>query len=199
MNEFIYSSLLLRIFIIYIFSQHDTPDCYDDGETSLQAEPELRGLGAEGAAGNGRLCPCLPLPAPGEFGTLQPWAMLELKACQMSLIIDVCIFYGTICTTEKDTVEHQHSKHWKFCLFYRKQMRNWLWKCVAWSSPRGIRTDGAEKSKSWKSLSRFSYFVFFFLLPCHVALDLIWGKRRGEVFSRCSGVRPLWPVCGGTT
>lgn len=47
--------------------QRDAPDCYSDGETSLQAEPELRRLGAEREAGDGRLCPCLPVPAPGEL------------------------------------------------------------------------------------------------------------------------------------
>lgn len=46
----------------------DAPGRHSDGETSLQAEPELRGLGAEREAGGGRLCPRLPLSAPGELG-----------------------------------------------------------------------------------------------------------------------------------
>lgn len=55
------------MFRVCVFNQPGAPDCSNDGETSVQAEPELRRLGAEREAGNGRLCPCLPLPAPGEF------------------------------------------------------------------------------------------------------------------------------------
>lgn len=55
------------MFRVCVFNQPGAPDCSNDGETSVPAEPELRRLGAEREAGNGRLCPCLPLPAPGEF------------------------------------------------------------------------------------------------------------------------------------
>lgn len=45
--------------------------CHNNGETSLQAEPELRRMGAEREAGYGRICPCLPLPTSCEFRNIQ--------------------------------------------------------------------------------------------------------------------------------
>ena len=47
--------------------------CHNNGETSLQAEPELRRMGAEREAGYGRICPCLPLPTSCEFRNIQHW------------------------------------------------------------------------------------------------------------------------------
>lgn len=65
-NELMYLKSA-SMFRVCVFNQREAPDCYSDGETSVQAEPELRRLGAQRETGDGRFCPCLPLPAPSEF------------------------------------------------------------------------------------------------------------------------------------
>ncbi|KAK5622444.1 hypothetical protein CRENBAI_003423 [Crenichthys baileyi] len=44
-------------------SSRNPSSLLNNGESSLQTDPDLRGLGDEGEAGDRRLCPCLPLPA----------------------------------------------------------------------------------------------------------------------------------------
>lgn len=104
------------MFRVCVLNHRDAPDCSNHGETSVQAEPELRRLGAQRETGNGRFCPCLPLPAPSEFS----------RTCG-----------GPVTDAGTSVVLAAAKNHpfnlWggeniniKFCTFCRKPTRNWL-------------------------------------------------------------------------